>query len=204
MVQVVNGDDATFVAMAYGRPSERTFQFLDNMRDKFNNNLTEHASNFYQSCQSLYRRIDNSEAMRLLKAAYGVMETFRLPDIIQTLSTIAEMQNAPNAMIPWVMANPVIREMYQNRQCAGYGDLYENMFGASIGMTHQDYRVATHGLWREVQGEMVCDIYADVSANPTLQLDIDEQLHITSTWIEMEDYLEKNRRDPTSRYNASL
>lgn len=204
MAQVVDAGDNAFAAMAYGRPSEKTFGFLDQSISHFTNSLADYAQNFYSTCRSVYNRIDNSEAMRLVKAAYGAIDTYAMHDVIQRLDNIHQMQNAPNVMIPWLMANPVVRELYQERGCAGYGEMYENMYGASIGMEHVEYRAATHGLWREVDGEMVCDIYPDISCNPKLQLTIDEQLDITNAWLDMNEYIERGGVDPTSRFNAKL
>ena len=92
MAQVVDAGDNAFAAMAYGRPSEKTFGFLDQSISHFTNSLADYAQNFYSTCRSVYNRIDNSEAMRFVKAAYGAIDTYAMHDVIQRLDHIPEGQ----------------------------------------------------------------------------------------------------------------
>lgn len=204
MVQWVGGNADTFSSLVYGAPAQATFEFMDQTMNNFRTNMTEQASAFFANCENVYRRVDNSESMRLIRAALRGLETFMLPDRIQPLQRMAELQHAPLTMMPWVMANPMVRTMWQNNQVEGYNGKYVDLYGDVVGDHHREFRGAVNGLWREYNGEMRCDLYADIQCEPELQLTMREQVDINLTWIDLEAYLHDKKDDPTSRFNAKL
>jgi hypothetical protein len=127
-MQVVNvnsgNSEAAFQAMTFGVPSRETFDYFDQMSVSFNNNLSVTARNHFAEVEQLYKVITIDDAMNALRNLQNGYEALSLPNRIIPLKNLEELQHAPDVMLPWLMANPTARTLFDNNQIEGYGDRF--------------------------------------------------------------------------------
>ena len=204
-MRVVRGDTTTFQALTWGVPSQETFNYLSQLGESFDRNISDTAKFRIGEVQQFYKTIGLDEALAALRAAQDGLDNISLPNRILTCNNLSELQHAPDAMIPWIMANPVVYEKYQHNEIEGYGDRFDDYFSDVLGDTRPLYQAAVHGLRREVgDGDWKMELFADVSCDESLQIDMRDQLAIMATWNEVEYQLSLNDRDPTSQFNGKL
>ncbi len=204
-MQVVYGNEATFQMMTFGVPSASTFDYFQEKSRSFDLNVSNTALLKVNEVQDFYKGISLDAALDALRAAKSSLGSLEIPDMILALTSLEELQAPPDAMVPWIMANPTVREMYLNNECEGYGERYVDYYADALGTNHALYRAAVHGLWRENKdGEYQCEIFGDVLADESLQIDMREQLEIMQTWDELEYFLAQRGADPTSPFGNKL
>lgn len=127
------------------------------------------------------------------------------------LETLAKIQNAPNCMVPYLMANPAIRELYQKGQCEAYGERYIDANPDTIGDTHYEWQMVMNGVIEfddpddDDNHGWTATTYA---TNDPRYDDVEDLTHIQSmdirdAWAHMEQAI-KEGRDPTSRWDSDL
>lgn len=134
------------VSSCFGRPSQQAIQFLHQQQNELQNSmLYQQMSGFFE--QSVERMTDLTVGVtaRKIEALYNKSQALFQENEIRTITDIGEMQNAPDVMIPYIMAVPTIQEMYQNEELVGYGDRYVSPYE---GIAHDNfiYRTANHGM----------------------------------------------------------
>jgi hypothetical protein len=203
-MRVVSGGTAAWNAIAYGQQNPLNLGYFKNQLENIGQNLNEQAKIFYQDVQSLYDKFNSSEAMRLMRSAMKSAASLFNDNIIRPLTSTDELQNASIQMQRWVMANPVIRQMYHNQECDGYSDTYVDMEPGKIGEAHYDYR-------RVMDGIVVCDEdqesftqYFEDLHEGDRDLILSEQSDILTTWSFMEAMVKALKDDPTSQYGGQL
>jgi hypothetical protein len=103
-------------------------------------------SQFFQQAQSTYQDLQHGATARAVQAMRAQNEVIFEVDKISALGYIDHIQQAEMTMRRVVMCTPVVREMYGNGECHGYGDLYINSSPTGIGSTHYDYRQFNNGV----------------------------------------------------------
>lgn len=207
-MQVVNvnsgNSEAAFQAMTFGLPSKETFNYFDQMAVSFNSNLSDTARNHFAEVEQFYKVITIDDAMNALQNLKNGYESLALPNRIITLKNLEELQHAPDAMLPWLMANPTARNLFNNNQIEGYGDRLNDIHGDLLGDTTVLYQAAVHGIRREVNGEYCMELFAEISSDESMQIDMGEQLSVLDSWNTLEYHLEQGDRDPTSPFNGKM
>lgn len=145
-VQVSYGDSNEFNALAFGQKHPGTLAFLENQVSNFSQTLTDAGRNFFSNARDVFDRFNGEAAMRLARAAVRKASSLFQRDEIRSIWDMGQMQQAPLTMQRWIMANPVVRQMFQDQRCDGYADTYVDMFPGTIGESHYDYRRAMNGL----------------------------------------------------------
>lgn len=203
-MRVVSGGTAAWNAIAYGQQNPLNLGYFKSQLENIGQNLNEQAKVFYQDVQSLYDKFNSSEAMRLMRSAMKSAASLFNDNIIRPLTSVDELQNASMQMQRWVMANPVIRQMYHNQECDGYSDTYVDMEPGKIGEAHYDYR-------RVMDGVVVCGEdqesftqYFEDLYEGDRDLILSEQSDILTTWSFMEAMVKALKDDPTSQYGGQL
>lgn len=200
MVMVVSAPSSTFGAMIFGTPSQSSLDYMHTTGNMFTASLNQYAQTFYQNYSDAYRRISYTEDLQLIKAAMRAADNYMLPNRIMHYTSIGELQNAAPIMQSWIMANPVVRELWFSNQLDGYSGSYTNWYGNAVGMDHVEYQAAVNGVYRDVDGMMQCEIYPLCPH----EMEIQDQVQILGTWIEIEDYIKRKKEDPTSRFNSFM
>jgi len=203
-MRVVPGNDASFNMLTFGVPARETFDFLAQMGSNFNSAISDEAKFRFGEVKDFYKTLSYDDAINVLRSASEGVKSLELPNRIMPLLNLSDLQHAPDAMLPWIMAHPVLRETYSNNACEGYGDRLIDYYSDVLGESYPLYKAAVNGLRREVDDEYRMEVFAEVGSEESLQIDMNDQLAIMSTWNEIDHQLSLNDRDPTSKFNGKL
>jgi len=121
-------------------------------------------------------------------------------DSIRPLTDWGEVQNAPLQMVPYLMANPTVRELYHADRIEGYGDRYLDKYPDSIGRDHYTYRRVTNGM---VQSDGHWNEYYEQLHKDDVILNLIEKTAILSSWETMDDMVDDGL-DPTNPWNDPI
>lgn len=206
MANIIAGDHLTFDALCgFTSPSESCYEFMNASTERFRSRVQSAATGFFEKTRDLYRRVDRDELARRAKAALRQVNQFFRPNEISTLETIEELQHAPDVMLPYLMAQPLLRRMYLSQRCDGYSDRYENYHGNAVHHNHADYQAVMSGIWHEDPTEgYVCHIYENAIVDENFTLSLRDTNHVRLTWEHLVHMIELGGDDPTSKYNAKL
>lgn len=210
MARLIQGDDLTFRALAYGEKHPGTLQFLSQQFENASHALQHVGQEFFNSAREMYEQFNGEHARRLIQAAARRVGTMWQSDSIQFLSSIGQLQHAPPTMIRWVMAEPTLREMYHAQQVDGYSDYYEDVAPSDVGEQHYDYRRVMDGIVvlnedaQDEEPEWHADSYMEDLLPDDGDLSLAQQVDILDTWQAIVAHIRHGKDDPTSRYNAQL
>jgi hypothetical protein len=206
MVQVVYGGTHEFDALIYG--AERhpgTMQYIQNQIQNTSQTLTDASRSFYNRATELYDQFHGSQAMRQARAAIRRAGSVFQEDRIRPLYEIGEIQNAPQSMIRFIMAEPTVRQMYHEQRCEGYGDKYIDMHPGTIGENHYDWRRVMDGVVVDVdEGDWKASFYLDDLIDGDRHLLHEEKLDVLTTWDFVKAMMEEGKSDPTSPFDSNL
>lgn len=205
MAMYIEGGTLAFNELAFAPRDPGTVQYLKDTAAVVSQNLTETGRMFMDSAREKWAHFFGDNALRAARAAVRGVQSMWDADVIKTLTTIAQMQHAPVVMQRYIMADPVIRQMFLNQQLDGYSDSYQNIHGQDIGPDHYDYRRLNNGLVEETEeGGWVAWTYFDELVEGDYELQFDQQLELKDSISNIVREIRKRRDDPTSKYNASL
>ncbi len=205
MQAMISGDDA-FRLLAFGIPAQQTLDYVENQYQQLRTAAGNVANDFINGAYTLYQHYGGEEALRLAKATLRTASHFFQPDMIRPLSSIASIQQAPSTMQRWIMADPVVRNLYHHNQIEGYADSYLDWSPGVSGVGHKDYEKVVSGLvfMNEAQGEeepeWVSTTYIHTDEEEDPPLSFQEQLDIMTTWDAIRAMLGPGKEDPTSVY----
>lgn len=208
-VAVCVGGVDDFNAAAFGRKHPGTLRFLENQVNYAENlmsNFTAAGAQFMSRAREVYERFNGAEALRLAKAAANKFNSAFQQDAIKPLAYLEEMQSACLTMQRWIMADPVIREMYHRQRVDGYSDTYVDMHPGTAGACHYDYQRVMDGMIvqnDEEQNWSFTNFY-DPQHEDDHVLDHVDKADIVSTWDAVRVLLSMNEEDPTDPYCGKL
>lgn len=205
MATVTIGTSSDFNAGIYGASHQNTLGFLQQQYETlnaFSDTMSGHVKNFVQRANKTYHNFLELETVRKAAAALDRLGSVFQEDSIRWLRTETEVQQAPPMMIPFIMAEPSIRKLYQEQRCEGYGDAYIDNERELIGRDHTHYQLA-------MSGTVVVNEVSDVAAytiwdNGETPLVSEEKVAIQSSWEVARMMVAKAKKDPTSRVGGLL
>ena len=207
-MQIVYGGNEAFDALLYrNNPHNQAHQAYLGARleSMSNSNPAMANTEFFQRAKQMYDRIYSSEAMTIARAAIAQVGHIFQEDNIRFLNTLVDIQNAPQTMQRWIMANPVVREKYHAQQCDGYSDTYQDVFPGLLREHHYDYRrVMNHVVEEDEQHGWSASHYVEDIFEGDRELELFEKAHILSTWEVIEGFMKAGDSDPTSIWNSKL
>lgn len=206
MATVIQGGLDTFRVAAYGETSRSVLDSLADMGSRYDDMLTARAR---ESFGQLRERIDSfslESVKRRAKAAFRKAKNLFLQDCIRALVDVGQLQNAPDSMIPWLMAHPRVDAMYRRGEVEGYGERYKDVFNTLRGKSNPYYRTVMNGAWQEDEnGNEYIKEYWQTDASEMLPDLLDEEVFdIRASWDKINQALDAMDDDPTSPYNAKL
>lgn len=205
MVQVVYGSSDDFDSLVYGQNHPSTMQYLQNQFQNISQTLTDAGRNFFSNASELYNQFNGADALRAARAATRKVSSIFQRDEIRCIWDLGGLQHAPLTMQRWIMAEPTIRELYQEQRCEGYSGTYTDMHPKTIGENHYDYRRVMHGLMTDTEeADWKISFFLDELVEGDRVLSLDEQIDITTTWAFVKARAEAGDRDPTSPADNAL
>ncbi len=204
MAQIIQGDNSTFNALAYGETHPSTLNFIESQLYNTTNMLTDAGQNFFQGASDIYERLNGSDAILAAKAARRAIGSIWQNQEIKHLTSIDQMQWASLPMQRWIMANPTVREKYHNQTIEGYEGSYNDSQPDAVGEDHYDYRRVMNGILVEKGDDWSSTTYIEDLETEEVELTLVEQVDIMDTWENVLTAIRKGGDDPTSRWNMSL
>lgn len=205
MTMILEGDASHFDALIYSKPHPGTVNFLQQQMETASHNLTQAGAAFMQSVNAAYDWVNFSAAANLARAVGRKVRGIWQNDEIRALVEIAQLQHAPLKMQRWIMAEPTIRTLYHKQQCDGYSDTYVDREPGLIGDQHYDYRRVMDGMIVDSSdGDWQATTYMEDLLPDDMDLQLDEQNDILTTWEFIRDAARRKKEDPTSKYNSNL
>jgi hypothetical protein len=105
----------------------------------------------------------------------------------------------------WVMANPMVRELYHKQRCDGYSSTYTDVSPGDIKENHYDYRRTTDGVMLETtEGDYVTKWYIEELLPSDRHLTNSEKIDIINTWTVVNNALMMKELDPTCNNGGML
>ena len=208
-MQIVYGGDDAFAAAICGiqNPVNRQYfeQQVANARSVIGNTFGEFGQRFIQGAQELYERYNGERALEIARAALNQVSGIFQSDIVRNLKGLTSFQIATPVMQQWVMANPMVRELYHAQRCDGYSDSYVDNAPGIIGEKHSDWREVMNGMVQfNNDGDWYAHQYAEFVPFEKDPLPVDDQFRVLNTWHELEQLLFQGTKDPTSVWNNNL
>ncbi len=108
----------------------------------------------------------------------------------------------------YIMANPMIRELYNQQLCDGYSDTYTDIDKNTIGDKHYHYRRVMDAVVQDTTDsegnyDWVSKNYMEDLLEGDRELEIEEKAKVLSTWEVMNAFI-KAGQDPTNPRGGSL
>lgn len=206
-IQVIYGGEDAFNALVYSSEQNPVnTNYFQNQINSISNSLSSIGQTFFANTQAIYNQINNSEALRIARAAVSQAKTLFQPNRIIDIRTMENMQNAPVVMQRWIMANPLVREMYHKQQIDGYSDSYKDMFPNQIGENHYDYRRVMDSVVQDSSNddEWFVRYYPDEILEGDKELSHDEKVSVLNTWSIAEMFVKAGKSDPTSVWDSQM
>jgi len=205
MARIIEGDTATFNALVYGQMHPGTQQFLYQQYENPTAILTEAGARFVEYGRDIHRRLTESRASQFVSAVQRAVGSIWQPDSIRVLQTIGDFQWASHQMQRVVMANPVVRQLYQQQRIEGYSGSYKDAYPGTIKDNHYDYQRVMNGLVVfDQEDNWEATTYFDELELNDNELNLFEQTDIVDSWKHAESLIKHGEEDPTSRWNSSL
>lgn len=184
-------------------------QFLAQQREMTYGALSDIGRKFYDASLNAYTELANSFAVKAAKAMIRKIKNVFQPDKILDLETYEELQMAPALMQRYIMANPVIRELYHQQRIDGYSETYTDIHPNVIGEEHYDYRRVMNGAVRFEPGEdgeesnFVFRNYLDDLVEGDRELTADERADLLGIW-ELAELYANAGVDPTNTFGGDV
>ena len=147
---VPNGSPMTFSMMLYPDQNPRNQTYIEERMQQVSQQLgsvvSDFGTKFMERARNLYEQAYNSQAVLAAKAAIRATKGLFHPNAIVQLDTLDELRSAQPVMQRYLMANPLVRNLYLEQRIDGYSDTYTNVHGKVVGHDHYDYRRVMDGV----------------------------------------------------------
>lgn len=187
------------------KPNKSLFQYLEQTSQSAMQNLTAATQQLVSKAGDVFQRVTYSDAMRKARAVMREASVSGSLNTVKELQTMAELQHARPGMQRYIMADPVVRELYHKGGCSGYEGSYVDNAPDQSGVDHYDYRRVTNGMWIEEEKTGTVSMsafYEDTGEDE--ELDVNQQMDIMRTWDHARAALKRGKEDPTSPENDML
>lgn len=211
MATVLYGGERELNLFTAGEPHPAMLQYMREQANMLSNYIAQTGNTFVQGALQTYENFYSDEALRHARAALSKVKGLFRPDAIMELESIYDVQQAGPLMQRYVMAEPTLRQMYHDGRCNGYQGTYVDPFPGQIGDSDYNYRRVMNGLLVETpateeapDGDSEFVIYVEELMDGDRELELHEQVAITSTWERIRYSLANSMIDPTSPTGDTL
>lgn len=201
------GDIGAFDAVIFPEQSPMINQYIQQQLTNFSHTLTDIGRQFVETSKALYEKVNDSNAVRLAKAAVRMAKGMFHPNAIVPLETVEDIRAAQPMMQRYIMAETTLRDQYRKQLVDGYSDTYSDVDPGKMGHEHYDYRRVMNGVVvEEVDSEgndtWTSYNYFDDLRGDDRELDFMEQHSILRTWDVVRIALAAGR-DPSDPFSVT-
>lgn len=198
-------------AGVFGETSRGVMDLVDRYAARGMDHLVGGARAIYNRSMDAYESFKDSYAMRRMNAAVNQAKHFTDADIFNILPTVEELQQAKHRMRRGIMSDPTLRQLSRDNRIEGYRGSLTDPYTHLKPEEHPDYLRVTNGVWMVGDDEITyrIDLHNDDydpndHDDPFNDLSIVEQDYILQTCENALAYYKQGKRDPTSKWDASL
>jgi len=182
--------------------------YIQNQLAQFNASLTDIGKKFLEASQNIYNTINDSNTIRMAKAALKMAKGLFHPNVIVPLETIEDLRAAQVIMQRYIMAEPMLRSYYHKQRCDGYSDTYIDVEPGRVGDDHYDYRRVMDGVVVDITDtdgnyEWSCKNYYEDLHTGDRELTSDEKVDVMNTWDVMKIFVDAGK-DPTCIFGGDI
>lgn len=158
----------------------------------------------FDRCMSLYNSYNDPNLISYTLSTLGDAAARNAGVNVYFTDNLSVMRAMQTTMQRYMMANPVIRNLYHKQRCDGYSGSYiDTDYGVS-GENHEDYRMINNGIVRENDDGWQYTNYFDIlDENGNEKLTASEKFKILSVWDVANAFI-KAGEDPTDKYCGKL
>lgn len=207
MINVIHGGNVgSFNLLSLPNQNPINQQYIQSQLSNFSHSLTELGRKFMETSQEIYERVNSSEAMRQARAAIRNVRSMFDPNEIYYVDNLERMRTAQPMMQRFIMAEPLLRDLFHRQQCDGYSSTYIDVDPGRIGDQHYDWRRVMTGIIQEEVDEDGIDTWVARNFYEDLRpedrdLTIEEKSAVLSTWEMVKLFTEANQ-DPTDIFGS--
>ena len=195
----------------FGETCRGVMDLVDQYASRGLDHIASTARSIYTKSMDAYESFKYSYAMRRMNAAVNQAKHFNDSDIFVVLPTIDELQQAKHRMRRGIMSDPTLRQLSRDNRIEGYRGSYTDPYSHLKPEDHPDYLRVTNGVWMVGDEDITLriDLHDDnINDNdhddPFNNLTIVEKDYIIQTCENALAYYKQGKRDPTSKWDASL
>ena len=182
--------------------------YIRQQLSNYSSSLTDIGRNFIETSKRLYEKVNDSNAVRLAKAAVRMAKGLFHPNAIVPLETLDSIRSAQPIMQRFIMAEPTIRALYHEQKCDGYSDTYADLEHNRIKDDHYDYRRVMNSIVQDVvtddgSYDWVSKNYFEELHPNDKHLTFDEKISVLKTWDVLKMFIESSE-DPTNIFGGEI
>lgn len=199
-------DSDVMHASTHGMLSRDDMSFLKGMSERLlGRGPREFTNRYLGHARDVLDRFDFDLVRRKVSAIRDRYDDRFDVDDISMISSIQDAQSARPQMRKYLMASPVLRDLYRKGRIEGYGEHYEDLDPTVQTAQYEPYREVNNGsfvgdddhdAW--ITHLEIADEWGDENLSPI------EKETIRQGWKSIATWLDENDEDPTSMIGAKL
>jgi hypothetical protein len=189
----------------FGTLSQNTVSYLQSQIQTLAATGSEYGQKIYDRSMAVFDAINSEAVVLAAEAVLTQIESMTGQDMIESLTTISQLQSAQSQMQGWLMTSPVLRQAWYDGKIDGFSDTYVDPEPGRIGHEQQAYRHLMNGVFvPHEEASYQYNLYFDRASDPDQMLTLRQLAAIVESQDAAERALEAGEQDPTSQYGASL
>lgn len=206
MARLVSAPTASLFGKGlFGTLSQNTVNYLQGQIQSLATAGSEYGQKIYERSVAVFDAINSDAAVLAAEAVLTQIESMMGQDMIESLTTISQLQAAQSQMQGWLMTSPVLRQAWYDGKIEGYSDTYVDPEPGRIGHEQQAYRHLMNGVFiPHEEASYQYNLYFDRVSESDQMLTLRQVAAIVESQEAAERALEEGEQDPTSQYGASL
>lgn len=203
-MRIHEGDSYDMAAAMGSVAKTSTLDFIRDISDRFSERIRgTRVERLMSEVENLGRSMRLSTIIDRTRGLGRRMSNIWLDNSIVELRTIAELQHAPDVMIPLIMSDPKLKRLSLSNRIEGYADRYTDPQPNDIGWEDRNYRRLTTGIYMpDENGKSRARIAYENFGDD--KLSFKEQFDAMLTIDRIRGMLASGNEDPTSGNNARL
>lgn len=206
MARYVSADAGLVMGKSiFGTVSQSTVNYLQDQIHSLATAGTEFGRAIYEKSMAVFNAVNSDAANDIAEAVISQVDAMLGLDIIESLTTVTQLQNAKPIMQGYLMCHPVIRQAWYDGKIEGYSDTYVDLQPGVIGHEHDQYRFVMNGVNvpHETQSHQR-SIYFDRDNDRDTMLSIRKLSNIFDSQEAALMAIEAGEEDFSSTYGASM
>lgn len=206
MARLVSAPTASLFGKGlFGTLSQNTVNYLQNQIQSLATAGSEYGQKIYERSIAVFDAINSSAAVLAAEAVLAQVESMMGQDMIESLTSISQLQTAQSQMQGWIMTSPVLRQAWYDGKVEGYSDTYVDSEPGRVGHEQQAYRHLMNGVFLpHEEASYQYNLYFDRVSEVDQMLTLRQVAAIVESQEAAERALEDGEQDPTSQYSAMI